>query len=274
MPTVSSPISSTRARRPVATSSRSPVTSSPSGKWSTNRPSESRSADDACSPRRSSIPSSRSAVATASPTDEASRGSSPGAPSHSVTSLPKRRKACDSSTPTGPPPSTTRLAGSSLNSVASRFVHTPSRSRRPSIGGITGDDPVAITIRSVSYTSLPTATRPGPSILPSPRSRSMPLSSSQPTAPVSSQDEVMKSRYSSALARSIEPVTASAAPATSRAASSASPGRSSVFDGMHAQYEHSPPTSSRSTIATRMPPSASSPAHTCPTGPAPMTIAS
>src|SRR5919107_3883421 len=43
---------------------------------------------------------------------------------------------------------------------------------------------------------------------------------------------------------------------------------------MHAQYEHSPPTSSRSTIATRMPPSASSPAQTVPAGTAPMTMAS
>ncbi len=40
---------------------------------------------------------------------------------------------------------------------------------------------------------------------------------------------------------------------TSRAPCTASPGRSSDFDGMHAQYEHSPPTSSRSTTATRSP---------------------
>ena len=54
---------------------------------------------------------------------------------------------------------------------------------------------------------------------------------------------------------------ASAAPSTSRACSTASPGRSSDFEGMQAQYEHSPATSSRSTIATRMPPSARSPAR-------------
>src|SRR4051794_3766395 len=84
----------------------------------------------------------------------------------------------------------------------------------------------------------------------------------------------MKSRHPSESRTARSPETASAAPGASRACASASPGRSSVFDGMQAQYEHSPPTSSRSAIATRMPPSASSPAHTSPAGPAPMTMAS
>src|SRR3954467_428611 len=79
----------------------------------------------------------------------------------------------------------------------------------------------------------------------------------------------MKSRR----ARGAE-ASAVAGAAASFAACAASPGRSSVFDGMQAQYEHSPPTSSRSAIATRMPPSASSPAQTSPAGPAPMTMAS
>ena len=80
----------------------------------------------------------------------------------------------------------------------------------------------------------------------------------------------MKSRQASAagdvdLARSA---------AASRAPCTASPGRSSVLDGMQAQYEHSPPTSSRSTRATRRPPSASSPAQCSPGEPPPMTITS
>ena len=62
--------------------------------------------------------------------------------------------------------------------------------------------------------------------------------------------------------------------AASFAACAASPGRSSVFDGMHAQYEHSPPTSSRSTSATRRPPSASAPAQCSPGEPPPSTITS
>jgi hypothetical protein len=52
----------------------------------------------------------------------------------------------------------------------------------------------------------------------------------------------MKSRQASAASTST-----SAVAAASRAPCTASPGRSSVLDGMHAQYEHSPPTSSRST---------------------------
>ena len=62
--------------------------------------------------------------------------------------------------------------------------------------------------------------------------------------------------------------------AASRAPCTASPGRSSVLDGMHAQYEHSPPTSSRSTTATRRPPSASAPAQCSPGEPPPSTMTS
>ena len=46
---------------------------------------------------------------------------------------------------------------------------------------------------------------------------------------------------------------ASAAPGMRRASASASYGRSSALEGMHAQNEHSPPTSRSSTIATLMP---------------------
>src|SRR4051794_40256872 len=54
----------------------------------------------------------------------------------------------------------------------------------------------------------------------------------------------------------------------------ASPGRRSVLEGMHAHYEHSPPTRSRSTTATRSPPSASAPAQCSPGAPAPSTMTS
>ena len=59
-----------------------------------------------------------------------------------------------------------------------------------------------------------------------------------------------------------------------RASASASYGRSSAFEGMHAQNEHSPPTSRSSTIATLSPCSASRPAATSPAGPAPITTTS
>ena len=79
----------------------------------------------------------------------------------------------------------------------------------------------------------------------------------------------MKSRQASAASAST-----SAVAAASRAAWTASPGRSSVFDGMQAKYEHSPPTSSRSTSATRRPPSANAPAQCSPGEPPPRTITS
>jgi hypothetical protein len=69
----------------------------------------------------------------------------------------------------------------------------------------------------------------------------------------------MKSRYASAAATST-----SAVAAASRAPCTASPLRRSVLDGMHAPYERSPPTSSRSTTATRRPPSASAAAQCSP----------
>ena len=69
-------------------------------------------------------------------------------------------------------------------------------------------------------------------------------------------------------------MTASAAPGARRAAASASPGRMSVLDGMHPQYEHSPPTSSLYTMATRRPASASRLAACSPAGPAPITSTS
>ena len=56
-----------------------------------------------------------------------------------------RRTACAISTPTGPPPSTSRRRGTSVRPVASRFVQMPSSSRRPGTGGITASEPVAIT---------------------------------------------------------------------------------------------------------------------------------
>ena len=103
----------------------------------------------------------------------------------------------------------------------------------------------------------------------------MPRSSSQGRYPESSQLETTSLRHSSDSATSSSPVTARRAPQARLAAATVSPGRSRVFEGMQAQNEHSPATSSLSTIATLfMPPSASSPAQTSPAGPAPITIAS
>src|SRR5215216_889160 len=73
----------------------------------------------------------------------------------------------------------------------------------------------------------------------------------------------MESREASAASKST-----SALAAALRAPWTASPGRRSVFEGMHAQYEHSPRTRPRSTIATRNPPSAKAPAQCSPGEPA------
>src|SRR6516165_5258356 len=70
------------------------------------------------------------------------------------------------------------------------------------------------------------------------------------------------------------PVMVSAAPGARFAAARTSPGRMSVLLGMHPQKEHSPPTSSRSMMATRRPPSARRPAACSPAGPAPITSTS
>src|SRR5690348_8173282 len=72
----------------------------------------------------------------------------------------------------------------------------------------------------------------------------------------------------------MEPVTASRAPSTRRTSESAMTGRSNALLGTHAQYEHSPPTSSRSTRATRSPAARARSAAFWPIGPAPSTTTS
>ena len=61
---------------------------------------------------------------------------------------------------------------------------------------------------------------------------------------------------------------------TRRASATATTGRSIALLGMQAQYEHSPPTSSRSTAATLSPAARARSATVYPTGPAPITITS
>ncbi len=88
-------------------------------------------------PVRTAIPSRRSASASSSDTWASSRSASREAPCTIVTSSPKRRMNWASSTPTGPPPSTTAERGSSCSAVASRLVQKPT-SNGPSIGGTPG----------------------------------------------------------------------------------------------------------------------------------------
>ena len=95
--------------------------------------------------------------------NSSSLGISRRAPSISVTWEPSVWKACESSTPTTPPPSTTSRSGIALVVVASRFVHAQSIASRPGIGGIAGSEPVARkTARLASISSSSTVTRRSP----------------------------------------------------------------------------------------------------------------
>ena len=137
----------------------------------------------ACRPRYSSMPSLRSSSPRASPSGSGSRASTWDAPSTSATSPPRRRTAWAISAPTGPPPRISRRRGTAFMPVTSRLVHTPSSSRRPATGGMTGSEPVAsTTCRAVCRAPL-TSTTPGPASRPVPRSRSMPSPASQRDLP-------------------------------------------------------------------------------------------
>src|SRR5919108_743317 len=110
---LSSPISSTRGVRPIATSSSCPATSLPSSRRTTRRPPPAATSD-APTPSRTATPSSSRYFPISSPTAASSRGSGRSAVSTTVTADPKRRRNWPSSIPTGPPPSTTTLSGISF----------------------------------------------------------------------------------------------------------------------------------------------------------------
>ena len=82
--------------------------------------------------------------------------------STSATSPPRRRTAWAISTPTGPPPRISRRRGTAVIAVTSRFVHTPSRPRRPGTGGVIGSAPVATTTCRAVWRTPSTSTAPGP----------------------------------------------------------------------------------------------------------------
>ena len=74
MPTVSSPMPSTRGRRPVATSNRSPLNVGGRRRGPGSSRSPSRRAAIACTPSASSMPSRRKTSPSASPSGRGSRG--------------------------------------------------------------------------------------------------------------------------------------------------------------------------------------------------------
>ena len=180
---------------------------------------------------RTSMPASAKAAHTSSPAKGSSRASTRGPASMTVTREPKDAKASAISTPTVPPPRTTRLGGTSSAVTASRLVHGRA-SRSPGIGGTTGSVPVAMTTaRRAASVSSPTCTVRSPVIRPWPRTSAMPRSSSHGVWLSSSRWLMTSSRRSSAAGTS-RPSTACAAPGMRRASASTWPGRSSALDGM------------------------------------------
>src|SRR5664280_2377201 len=107
-PTVSSPMSAVRGRRPTATRISSALISRSSARVAVTGPSApSRRTAVSATPVVTAMPSASKARRTCSPANGSSRASSRGPPSTTVTSrAPSRRKACASSAPTAPPPIT------------------------------------------------------------------------------------------------------------------------------------------------------------------------
>ena len=207
----------------------------------------------ACWPSLSSIPSWRSASLSASPSGAGSRGSTRSAPSTITASPPSRRTTWASLDARRPAAQHQQAPRDGLH--AGRLPGAPhARPARQPRDRAARTGPRRSPPRHAPRCAgrRPPPPRPVPASRPVPRSRSMPWSASQRSCPASDQFDTMKSRQASAACTS----TCALAPA-SRAPCTASPGRSSVLDGMHAQYEHSPPTSSRSTTATRSPRAAS-----------------
>ena len=184
------------------------------------------------------MPSAASASPSASPSGRGSRGE------HVVRALDERHRGAharerlrhlDAHGPAAEHEQPARDLGRAP--VASRFVQTPSSSRRPGIGGITGSEPVAITmcVGGVGRRS-PTSTRPGrdePALAAEEVDALRRRASDLAGVVVAGDHEVAPGER--LRRRRASPVTASRAPGASRAARSASPGRSSVFDGMQAQ---------------------------------------
>ena len=285
-PTVSRPSASLLGVRPVATSSSSPTISRPSSRTSVTSPAGRRTSV-AVRPVSTVIPASSKDERSSSDAAGSAFGSSRGPCSTIVTSsAPSPRIACAISQPTTPPPSTISRRGAFSAFVTSRLVHGCA-SRRPGTGGIVAVVPVASTTAwfavsvRVSPSGVVTSTVLGPASRPCPRTDATPAPSSHASWPASSCPNGLpgsaptnQSRRLNTAPASSGPVTASVTPGIARARASSSTGRSRALLGMHAQYEHSPPSSWCSTRATDRPPRCARSAAFSPGGPPPITMTS
>ena len=163
--------------------------------------------------------------------------------------------------------------GTSCRLVASREVHG-SASRNPGVFGTVAVVPVASTTawRARSLRVPSTVTARSPSMTPWPLITVMPAEVAQSTWDESSWLWVNESRRFRTASTSSGPA---GIPGKASAASRTCPGRSSALLGIQAQYEHSPPTSSCSTIAAvRLLPAMAYAAAFSPAGPPPITMTS
>ena len=223
---------------------------------------------------RISTPRSRSDAVSWTQANSSSLGISRRAPSISVTWLPSVWNACDISTPTTPPPRIDHPRGISLAIVASRFVQAPSiesspgsaasrRLSRRRENGAFGLDLLVADADPPLPDELPAAADQLDLAVLEPRQLGVVVEVVDDlVAPREHRGDVELTRHG--LGRAGDPLDLR----------ERFVGRSRAFDGMHAQYEHSPPTSRSSTIATFSPFSASRPATTSPAGPAPSTTTS
>jgi hypothetical protein len=132
-------------------------------------------------PSITSTPFSRSDCSTSSLANGSSFGISRSPFSITETFEPSELYAWAISTPTTPPPRIASRSGTCFAVVASRLVHGFA-SRRPSIGGISGELPVATTTaRRATSVSSPVRTLRSPSMRPAPRTTVTPRFSSQGT---------------------------------------------------------------------------------------------
>src|SRR3569833_3831576 len=266
--TVWSPRPARFVRRPIATSSFSARSSS----LTTNPPSyRTRSA---LASRRTSMPSASKVFLSSALDSGSSSASSRGAASTTVTRLPNRANTWASSLPIAPPPRTISDSGSSLASMASRFVQygVP---LSPSIGGVSGAVPVASTTpRRARKTSSPTVPSFGPVKRPLPRTSRPPLSVNRFTAASSFQAAVTSSTRSVTCAQSDVISAVPASPGIRRPSASTSDARTMALLGIHPQYGHSHPARRSSPPPTLSPACASLPTTTSTPGPIPMTTSS
>ena len=179
--------------RPTPTSSSSPSSSRPSSSRSVTRRRPSRETPPRAPRRAPRSPRPRTPARTSSPANGSSRASRRGAPSTMVTSsLPRRRYACASSTPTAPPPRTRRRRGTRMRLRRLAVRPTPSRPRAPGSAAAAAPVPVARTTAcrassAGSRRSVLHVDARSPASRPWPRTSVAPISSSQRSWPSSLQ---------------------------------------------------------------------------------------